>query len=48
VTIDDVKEMAPFVLRHRMILTEGASADEVLQRAMDAVPAPVPSRVELT
>jgi MoxR-like ATPase len=47
VTIDDVKEMAPFVLRHRMILTEGASADEVLQRAMDSVPAPVPTRVEL-
>nr|MBA3333804.1 hypothetical protein [Actinomycetota bacterium] len=47
VTIDDVREMAPYVLRHRMILSEGASADEVLQRAMDSVPAPLPSRVGL-
>jgi hypothetical protein len=38
--------MAPYVLRHRLILSEGASADEVLQRAMDSVPTPVPSRVE--
>ncbi|MDQ3121499.1 MAG: MoxR family ATPase, partial [Actinomycetota bacterium] len=47
VTIDDVREMVPYVLRHRMILSEGASADEVLQRAMDSVPAPLPSRVGL-
>ena len=47
VTIDDVREMAPYVLTHRMILTEGANADEVLQRAMDSVPAPVPSPVDL-
>ena len=47
VTIEDVREMAPYVLRHRMILSEGASADEVLQRAMDSVPAPLPSRVGL-
>jgi MoxR-like ATPase len=46
VTIDDVREMAPYVLRHRLILSEGASADEVLQRAMDSVPTPVASRVE--
>ena len=36
VTIDDVREMAPYVLRHRMILSEGAYAVEVLQRAMDS------------
>jgi MoxR-like ATPase len=47
VTIDDVREMAPYVLKHRMILTEGANAVEVLQRAMDSVPAPVPSPVDM-
>jgi len=45
VSIEDVQEMAPYVLRHRMILAQGASADEVLKRAMDAVPASVPTRV---
>ena len=43
-TIDDVREMAPFVLRHRLILKPGANADEVLEQAIEAVPAPVPIR----
>ena len=45
VEIQDVREMAPFVLRHRLILKEGASADEVLQQAIAAVPAPSPTPV---
>ena len=39
-TIDDVRAMAPFVVRHRLIC-EGTTADEVLQQAMASVPAPV-------
>ncbi len=45
VTIDDVREMAPFVMKHRLILKPGANADEVLEQAIKAVPAPVPSAV---
>ena len=30
VTIEDVREIAPYVLRHRLILEEGMSADDVL------------------
>ena len=37
VTIDDVREMAPYVLRHRLILEPGVSADEVLRTALTAV-----------
>ena len=40
VTVEDVQEMAPFVLRHRLILTEGADRSEVLAATMAAVPAP--------
>ena len=39
-TIDDVRAMAPFVVRHRLIC-EGTTADEVLQQAMASVPTPV-------
>ena len=40
VTIEDVREMAPYVLRHRMILDEGLSADDVLRTVLDQVPVP--------
>jgi MoxR-like ATPase len=38
VVVEDVQAMAPFVLRHRLILEPGAEADEVLRRALSAVP----------
>jgi MoxR-like ATPase len=41
VTIADVREMAPYVLRHRLIVDDGVSQDEALQRAIESVPAPV-------
>ena len=37
-TIEDVREMAPFVLRHRISVAEGTSVDHVLQDAMSTVP----------
>jgi MoxR-like ATPase len=45
VTADDVKMMAPNVLRHRMLLRpeaelQGATADELLQRLLTSVPVP--------
>jgi len=36
-TVDDVVHMAPYVLRHRLIL-DGVSADEVIGGALEAVP----------
>ncbi len=43
VTVEDVREMAPYVLRHRLILEDGMSADEVLQSVIERVPAPAVS-----
>src|SRR4029079_19358002 len=43
VTIEDVREIAPYVLRHRIILDEGRSADDVLRTVLEQVP--VPERV---
>jgi MoxR-like ATPase len=43
VTISDVREMAPFVLRHRLAVRDGITPDEALQKALDSVPAPVDS-----
>ena len=45
VTPDDVKRVAPAVLRHRIQLTadleiEGAPADEIIAALLDDVPAP--------
>jgi MoxR-like ATPase len=40
VTVGDVREIAPYVLRHRLILEEGLSADDVLQKIIEQVPAP--------
>jgi len=37
-TIEDVREMAPFVLRHRIAVTEGTSVDTVLLDAMSSAP----------
>jgi MoxR-like ATPase len=39
VIADDVREMAPFVLRHRLILSEGSSA-AVIRKVLAEVPAP--------
>jgi MoxR-like ATPase len=40
VTVEDVREIAPYVLRHRLILDGGVTADEVLRRVLERVPAP--------
>jgi MoxR-like ATPase len=40
VTVQDVREIAPYVLRHRLILDDGLSADDVLQTVLEQVPAP--------
>jgi MoxR-like ATPase len=37
VSAEDVREMAPFVLRHRLILETTVTADEVLRTALSAV-----------
>jgi len=41
VTVEDVREIAPYVLRHRLILGSGVNPDEVLATAFERVPAPV-------
>ena len=46
VTISDVREMAPFVLRHRLAMHDGFTPDEALQKALDSVPAPVDSAAD--
>ena len=43
VTLEDVQEIAPYVLRHRLIVDEALTPDEVLQTALEAVPAPAPA-----
>jgi len=43
VTVEDVREMAPYVLRHRLILEAGMSADEVIRGVIERVPAPAVS-----
>ena len=40
VTVEDVRNVAPYVLRHRLILEEGLGADEVLAKVLEQVPAP--------
>jgi len=51
VTIEDVREMAPYVLKHRLVVTEETTAEEALQLALSSVPTPVapaaPTAVEL-
>ena len=40
VTLDDVREMAPYVLRHRLILSGDGSADDVLRTVLEQVSTP--------
>ncbi|HEU5491101.1 MAG TPA: MoxR family ATPase, partial [Gaiellaceae bacterium] len=40
VTLEDVREIAPYVLRHRLIVSEGLSPDDVLRTVLEQVPAP--------
>jgi MoxR-like ATPase len=40
VTIADVREVAPFVLRHRLIMRPGTSSDDALRQALERVPVP--------
>ncbi len=51
VTVEDVREMAPYVLRHRIVTSPGTSPDHVLMDAMASVPtrfAPPVSPVQST
>jgi MoxR-like ATPase len=41
VTVDDVREMAPYVLRHRIVLEDGVNVDTILLDAMASVPTAV-------
>ena len=47
VAVEDVREMAPYVLRHRLIVEPGTSKDEVLMEALSTVPAHVTQPLEL-
>ncbi len=40
VTVQDVQEIAPYVLAHRLILEDGVTTEEVLRTAFERVPAP--------
>ena len=40
VAVDDVREIAPYVLRHRLIVEEGVNRDDALQAVLDRVPVP--------
>jgi len=42
VTVEDVQQIAPYVLRHRLIVDDALTADEVLRTALEAVPVPAP------
>ena len=43
VTVQDVREMAPYVLRHRLIVEEGVRAEDALSKALATVPVPEPA-----
>jgi MoxR-like ATPase len=45
VTIEDVREMAPYVLRHRISVQPGTTVDNVLLDAMATTPTAVPPPV---
>jgi MoxR-like ATPase len=47
VTIGDVQDMAPYVLRHRLILSEDRSPDEVLRTVLEQVSVPERSFVRI-
>jgi MoxR-like ATPase len=40
VTPDDVREIAPYVLKHRLIVQDGVKEDDILAKAFELVPAP--------
>jgi MoxR-like ATPase len=40
VTAEDVREIAPNVLRHRLILEDGVTPDEILGKTLELVPTP--------
>jgi MoxR-like ATPase len=40
VSAEDVREIAPYVLRHRIIVEEGTTPEEVLEAVLEQVPAP--------
>ena len=41
VAVEDVREIAPYVLRHRIIV-EGQTPDDVLRTVLEQVPVPEP------
>ena len=41
VSAEDIREVAPYVLRHRLIVRPGTSQDAVLREALENVPAPL-------
>jgi len=43
VTIEDVREMAPHVLTHRLVVSDDVTPEAALQAAMNSVPTPVPA-----
>jgi MoxR-like ATPase len=47
VNADDVREMLPFVLRHRLIVDDSTTPDEVVRETLESVPPPEPVQ-ELT
>jgi len=40
VTVEDVREIAPYVLRHRLIVEDGTSPNDVLRTVLEQVPVP--------
>ncbi len=42
VSVDDVREIAPYVLRHRLIVDPRVDADAVLREALESAPVPEP------
>jgi MoxR-like ATPase len=43
VTPEDVREIAPYVLKHRLIVEEGVKEEDILAKAFELVPAPAPA-----
>jgi len=43
VAIEDVREIAPYVLRHRIIVDDGLTPDDVLRTVLEQVPVPEPT-----
>ena len=43
VSVEDVREIAPYVLRHRIIVDDGLTPDDVLRTVLEQVPVPEPA-----